>query len=1029
MVIRAKTLQQAMRTTALVATALSATMAGTAYAGGSKTTTKIATTVDAITAPTADAIVVTVAPTPNSNSRPFVPLAGNIRSFAGPISGSAGNIRSFSGETTSSAGNIRSFAGNIRSFAGNIRSFQAEVLPVSGTNTAFWGTLTAQGGTATPSAGNIRSFSGLLDAYAGNIRSFTGSMRASDGTLLTYTKAPTVYKNIATQISGIVSLSKTSWGAAVTARTGKTFEAAFSDPMLTKYGIDLKNPGSLYGLNEIGLEMFLLDWNDNIMNYSGRDQTDHWMKEVNWTPSLTQQVTGGGLGSKIGILDFSITGSEAFAVSKSSGISTETGASTTPGSTTMSGGHGTAVASLIFAPHDGMGVMGIAPDSDVIAYNPFDSTMTAGWSDIKTGIEYFINNKVSVVNMSLGVPGWTLNQGWADVFTGLSATQSLTKQLYVIAAGNDGVVQPGNINWDIDKSMAFIVVGSVDPSGKISSFSNTPGTACLLKTGTCESTPNLLMNHYMVAPGEFMLVDDGAGNVTRMSGTSFAAPLVSGTASLIADRWPWLTMYQNDIADIILSSATDLGATGVDAVYGHGLLNVQAALSPLSLANLNWKVNENGVIKTYSAASIGSVARSNKAAWELNGAYVTVYEGTSQSYRDFNIPLSSKLVGQTVGLANQQFQFYMQDRFWSWIATQPLTATTSGLSFTDGQMTSNLPAYGKIHATMSLKPRQLTPGLRQGSSRYDTALTLSMAENKVSFQFGSGNGAVAIGGQSGFQMSSDYDVHNGGANPYLALAAGSGFASVSVALNSKLTLSSGFTSQNAVRDIKSLDPATAGSLATLTPYRANANNFTLTYKPNARVTANLSYTMLNEKSGLLGVQSLDVSDFSKGTQTDAATVGVNVELTPSLALAASGTMGRTRSSDLSQQNLAVSGSGLISTAFQVSLTKARLLSSTDSARITFSQPLHLENGSVDVNSVEVVNRQTGELGVVQHSYKLQGQARSYVAEGVYRLPLKNSRAEFSLFGRGRIGGNGNNVVTSNNKDASLTVGAGFRIGF
>ncbi|MEY2943313.1 MAG: hypothetical protein RLY97_1327, partial [Pseudomonadota bacterium] len=576
----------------------------------------------------------------------------------------------------------------------------------------------------------------------------------------------------------------------------------------------------------------------------------------------------------------------------------------------------------------------------------------------------------------------------------------------------------------------FIIVGSVDPNGKISDFSNRPGTTCLLRAGLCTgATADSLMYHFMVAPGEFMLVDDGAGAVTRMSGTSFAAPLVSGTASLIADRWPWLTWLKSDIADIILKSATDLGAPGVDPVYGWGKLNVEAALSPLSMANLNWKVNVGGKIVTYPSSTFASTAKSSKSTWEANGAYVSIYETTNSSFRDFNIPLSSKLVGQTVGLGKEQFQFYLQSRFWNWVNSQPLTNSSSAMSFTDGEMTSAMPAYGKIHATMSLKPHQLTPGLRQGSSRYDTALTLSMAENKVSFQFGSGNGAVAVGGQSGFQMNSDYDIHNGGANPYLALAAGSGFASVSVALTHNLTLSSGFTSQNAVRDIKQLDPTTASTLAGLTPYRANANNFSLTYKPNARLTANLSYTMLKEQSGLLGVQSLDVSDFSHGTQTDAATVGVNVEVTPSLAIAASGTVGRTRSGDLSQQNLAVSRAGLLSTAFQVSMTKAKLLSSNDSARITFSQPLHLESGSANYNSVEVVNRQTGELGVVQHSFQLQGQARSYVAEGIYRLPLKNSRAEFSLFGRGRIGGTASNAAYANDRDSSVTVGAGFRIGF
>ena len=67
------------------------------------------------------------------------------------------------------------------------------------------------------------------------------------------------------------------------------------------------------------------------------------------------------------------------------------------------------------------------------------------------------------------------------------------------------------------------------------------------------------MNRFIVAPGELILVSDGKGGVTRMSGTSFSAPLVAGAIALIHDRWPWLKKYPRDVAKILLESATDLG--------------------------------------------------------------------------------------------------------------------------------------------------------------------------------------------------------------------------------------------------------------------------------------------------------------------------------------------------------------------------------------------------------------------------------------------------------------------------------------
>ena len=228
--------------------------------------------------------------------RPFggdmLPYAGNIRSFAGPISGSAGNIRSFAGnirsfegDATASAGNIRSFAGNIRSFAGNIRSFTATTLPATGPDGKFWGDLYPASGTLSASAGNIRSFSGAFEAYAGNIRSFAGNIRSFAGNIRSFDEGAATYTDLNTQIAALVEGSKATWGAAVTARTGKSFEDAFATPLLTKYGIDLNDPRSLVGLDELGTEVFLLDWYDNLMNYSGVDQIDHWMKAINWTPA------------------------------------------------------------------------------------------------------------------------------------------------------------------------------------------------------------------------------------------------------------------------------------------------------------------------------------------------------------------------------------------------------------------------------------------------------------------------------------------------------------------------------------------------------------------------------------------------------------------------------------------------------------------------------------------------------------------------------------------------------------------------
>ena len=59
------------------------------------------------------------------------------------------------------------------------------------------------------------------------------------------------------------------------------------------------------------------------------------------------------------------------------------------------------------------------------------------------------------------------------------------------------------------------------------------------------------------------------------SGSSFAAPAVTGTAALVKQNYPW--MDGNLIKQTILSTATDIGEAGVDDVYGWGLLDVEKA--------------------------------------------------------------------------------------------------------------------------------------------------------------------------------------------------------------------------------------------------------------------------------------------------------------------------------------------------------------------------------------------------------------------------------------------------------------------
>ena len=88
------------------------------------------------------------------------------------------------------------------------------------------------------------------------------------------------------------------------------------------------------------------------------------------------------------------------------------------------------------------------------------------------------------------------------------------------------------------------------------------------------------MNYCLAAPGNVVFIDpDATSQATSVlyqgGGTSYAAPLVSGAAAVVWSAFPWFTNDQ--VRQAILGGARDLGAAGVDPVFGWGLLDVTKA--------------------------------------------------------------------------------------------------------------------------------------------------------------------------------------------------------------------------------------------------------------------------------------------------------------------------------------------------------------------------------------------------------------------------------------------------------------------
>ncbi|MEP2102205.1 MAG: S8 family peptidase [Parasphingorhabdus sp.] len=946
--------------------------------------------------------------------RPIVPMGGSIDPFSGSIDPFSGSLDPFSGSIDPFAGNINPFEGNIDPFSGNLNPFHGEIR-------ALWGAIDPFGGNVDPFAGNVDPFAGNVDPFYGNIDPLVGQTDPLSGVVLpSYVDINSFwhefganwrevnllvneiqsegisyerYQAIQTLSNLLITHSETVWDEAILAREGSSAKSSFLTPLLAKYGVSANNPTGLINLTQAQRAQLVTEWYDGLMGYSGHDHVDHWMRTINWTPELTK-IQGSGADSVIGILDSSIVNDPDLEgnVFHSGGYQAHVG------------GHGTGVASLLIADHDGLGVMGIAPNASVATYNPFDHTGSASWDDIRAGIVSLKSANASVINMSLGVSGWTLHPEWNNVFNDSAVASASKNTVFVIAAGNDGLTQTQNIEWKAVKDTGLIVVGSIDPLGNISSISNRPGSTCLLEKGVCKGA--YLRDQFIVAPGELILLADGNGGVTRRSGTSFAAPLVSGAITLLHDRWPWLAKHPEESVSIILDSAQDLGAPGVDDVYGVGLLDVEASQSPLDFGSLEIYEYSSGQLTSRTTAEIlqGGVGDT----WDTDGVFLTMFETIGDTYRDFVVPFSDQLIGQqsSVTGSEEYFQSYITERFVDWNTGLPSLNASGG--FTDVASYASPKREGWNFAISASNPtRYLTNG-RQGELPH-SAVKFGDAAGQFSFNAGYGQGSIALLGQQSFGLTSDYDTATGGLNPVLGLASGGGFldAEFAVAKNTKVAF--GLTHRRLDHsENQALTDAERAQLHGAKDYQASAFNLRMTHKPLKAATISVSFASLNEKDGLLGVQSALENDLRYGSNSKTMTVGASLDLPHGLNIAASATAAMTKSNGGTKQNLRTDGN-VRSSAYAFSIGKQGLMRKDDRLRLSFTQPLHVENGALEYSAVEVIDRSTGEIGSVTRDFSIADKNRRFTGEFLYATPVMGG-GEFSLFGRAQYDASASNNV-------------------
>ncbi len=157
--------------------------------------------------------------------------------------------------------------------------------------------------------------------------------------------------------------------------------------------------------------------------------------------------------------------------------------------------------------------------------------------------------------------------GIANVFSGGNA-----------GPNNSTVSAPQRINTN--KTSTFSV-GSVNGNltfpYPISSFSSRGPTQC-------PGTGNLKIHPEVVAPGQDVRSAWGTDGYNTISGTSMAAPHVSGAVLLLKEAFPQLS--GTDLLNALYVTAIDMGTIGEDNTYGNGLIDVYAAYQHLAQSHM-----------------------------------------------------------------------------------------------------------------------------------------------------------------------------------------------------------------------------------------------------------------------------------------------------------------------------------------------------------------------------------------------------------------------------------------------------------
>jgi subtilisin family serine protease len=239
-------------------------------------------------------------------------------------------------------------------------------------------------------------------------------------------------------------------------------------------------------------------------------------------------------------------------------------------------GHGTHVAGIAAAvTNNGRGIAGVAPDAKILPVKVLNAEGTGGGS-VVDGIRWAADQGVAVINLSLG----DQEQGNYTAILGPSFGDAIE---YAWSKGAICVVSAGNVQnteYEFVTSPNFgshnaIVVTSLNKAGAKPDLARPTRSA---KWGMAapggDPAPGVRSEDHVLSAW----FEPGKNNsYAYAAGTSMAAPHVAGAAAVLRG----LGLSKQATVDRLLATARDVGPAGDDSIYGHGALDLRAAVAGL----------------------------------------------------------------------------------------------------------------------------------------------------------------------------------------------------------------------------------------------------------------------------------------------------------------------------------------------------------------------------------------------------------------------------------------------------------------